>query len=376
MNSNVINESQFQELIDDLESRTDALYGRLNLVPELKGVFSKLLLTSEPGDNHRQFLSDKLPFVVEECFKGLRGFCMGYLLKTTRDPELSEDIAQEAILQLMNSTRQIHKPRPWLIQVCRNLLIAHYRNNNIQNDLLNTLEIESKISTQIDTETDFDPSILTQFPDLFDKNDYQVLLEMVSYSDLKSYASAKGISLEKAKQTSKELKHNFKAAWMRYDGWDATAKILSYQQYKALKRYITQILEIAASKDPENLKKNSFNVDPDNFFKAFKGFKELYEWSYFDNGDTSDLVLVGEPGQTHPVVVTLRISFSDKGRIITHKCYQNQLRAILPKLPELDQSMLHNRCTLSFNQIEDIIKRAEESGKIIWSDTAVKTEDN
>lgn len=374
MNSNVINESQFQELIDDLESRTDALYGRLNLVPELKGVFSKLLLTSEPGDNHRQFLSDKLPFVVEECFKGLRGFCMGYLLKTTRDPELSEDIAQEAILQLMNSTRQIHKPRPWLIQVCRNLLIAHYRNNNIQNDLLNTLEIESKISTQIDT--DFDPSILTQFPDLFDKNDYKVLLEIMSHPDLKSYAQAKGISLEKAKQTSKELKHNFKAAWMRHEGWDATAKILSYQQYKALKRYVAQILEIVSSKDFSKLNKNNFGVEPAKFFEAFEGFEDLYEWSYFDNGEKSDLILVSTPGKGHPVIVTITLSFSDKGRIITHKCYQNQLRAILPPLPEIENNIVHKRCTLSFHQIEDIIKRAEESGKIIWSDTAVKTEDN
>ncbi|NSW93866.1 MAG: sigma-70 family RNA polymerase sigma factor [Bacteroidales bacterium] len=84
-----------------------------------------------------------------------------YLISKTRDFELSEDIAQEVMVKLINAFNKniyLQNPRGWLFETARNTLVDHYRKSS-PSERLEEIDFQDTIPNEIeklsDTEADF-----------------------------------------------------------------------------------------------------------------------------------------------------------------------------------------------------------------------------
>lgn len=95
--------------------------------------------------------------MIEDEYKMNYSYLKNFLLKLTRDENLSEDIVQEVFTKLINDPEkllEIKYTKSWLVSVAKNTLIDHFRkksptllkDDDIVNDLLvDNMDPETKI---------------------------------------------------------------------------------------------------------------------------------------------------------------------------------------------------------------------------------------
>lgn len=64
---------------------------------------------------------------IEEVFTALEAPLLGYAVRLTGEPELAEDVVQEAFMKLHAQFEQVREPRRWLYRTVHNLALNHRR---------------------------------------------------------------------------------------------------------------------------------------------------------------------------------------------------------------------------------------------------------
>lgn len=67
------------------------------------------------------------PETVVELFKALESPLLGYALRLVPEPDMAEDLVQEAFLRLHAQFHQVRQPRSWLYRTVHNLACNHRR---------------------------------------------------------------------------------------------------------------------------------------------------------------------------------------------------------------------------------------------------------
>jgi RNA polymerase sigma-70 factor (ECF subfamily) len=66
---------------------------------------------------------------IAELFTALEGPLLGYAYKFSRDPEMAQDLVQEAFLRLHERFDTVRQPKSWLFRTVHNLALNQQRNS-------------------------------------------------------------------------------------------------------------------------------------------------------------------------------------------------------------------------------------------------------
>lgn len=274
------------------------------------------------------FVQKHFDAVYAEVLDELLGDCLRYNLSKLKDPDVAQDITQEAMMQLLTSQKEIRDAKAWLLSVCHNLICSHYREKTENHAMLKELEREDSVCRMISSAEDFtdsDMDELARVPGVVDCPEYAIVREMSRYPSLGEYASAKGISYEQAKQLSKSSKRDLRAKCLRHFGWTVTADILGYTEYKSIQRYLRRIFEVVKDSNSSSARKNKLRIKEKEIEAAFSGVVSVADWTVTLRGEnTYELFLVCFEAEEKPRFVQIRIVIQPNHRIETISCVVKQ----------------------------------------------------
>jgi hypothetical protein len=258
-------------------------------------------------------------------------------------------------MSLLQTRVKILEPRPWLYRVCHNMLCAHYQTRHGESDLQMRLQTEAEYSEYASLDEESGPACdpdLSDIPSLAETAEYQALQEICAYRRLGDYAEAKGISLARAKQLSKQLKKDLKARYLRYLGWENSVDILEYNQYKAIQRYIRQLVDCVSSKGTASRRKNSFLPSREDLDRCFSGLVATQDWNIHQVGpDTYDIFLVCLDREDIPVLIKNLIRIKANRRIETLSCLRLEPTVSFDVGDEVDLPLEKGMCSLSEEEV-------------------------
>lgn len=319
----------------------------------------------EQDGGAEEFLQHHLPKAIEEYFAELRQHCLAYTRSLLRSSERAEDLVQEALLRLIREPNQLRHIQAWLRKVIYNLVVEQYRQDKAQSEFLRHLQAETgelnKLASLMELMPE-DGEIGVLLPDLLTNPEFLALQQMARQPNLRAWANANKVSYEQAKQRSKEHKRNLRAACLRKLGWVNTPDILDYQDYKAVQRYVRELVRAGQKAARGQVPQGRFKQFQPELENCFRGFEKLHNWDIRDLGASRyKLYVVGITSSNIPLLLNIAIHFSESRRIITEKIGRNEMLGRLELPPGFRVPMDKGKCLLSRQQLEDMIRPIQKT---------------
>jgi hypothetical protein len=279
-----------------------------------------LLLEGSTSQDSAEITEDYItntlfPRAVENVFEKYRKNCFRICLSKTQNIDLSEDIAQEAISLLLSSENRVENAGAWLAKVTYNLLNKHYKDLEKDEQLHNQLSLEDSslenwlTSGDLRFLKDFNPTLVDQ---LTQSDEYRQFQEIDSYDKIKDYAAANKISVATARKRKERARRNLESITLRGLGWRDSPKILNFNQYFAIQKFIREVLRVCSGdKDVKWMKSLSRE-----YAEAVKNIKFIAKWGISAIGNLRfrlRLFTIFEDGK--PFMFTFIIELSKRNSI-------------------------------------------------------------
>ncbi|HAN40327.1 MAG TPA: hypothetical protein DCQ12_00160 [Candidatus Cloacimonas sp.] len=313
-----------QEQLEAINAQISALaaeqFVNLNLSAGLVEAAQMLLLGKSAPQDSAEITEDYItntlfPRAVENVFEKYRKNCFRICLSKTQNIDLSEDIAQEAISLLLSSENRVENAGAWLAKVTYNLLHAHYKNTKKEAQLYERLSLEAttfekwiELGDLLELK-ELDAALAEQ---LLKSDEYRQYQEIDSYNNIKDYAAANKISVATARKRKERARRNLKAKALRGMGWQSSPKILNFNQYFAIQKFIREVLRVCSGdKDVKWMKSLSRE-----YAEAVKNIKFIAKWGISAIGNLRfrlRLFTIFEDGK--PFMLTFIIELSKRNSI-------------------------------------------------------------
>ena len=313
-----------QEQLEAISAQISALaaeqFVNLNLSAGLVEAAQMLLLGKSAPQDSAEITEDYItntlfPRAVENVFEKYRKNCFRICLSKTQNIDLSEDIAQEAISLLLSSENRVENAGAWLAKVTYNLLNKHYKDLEKDEQLHNQLSLEDSslenwlTSGDLRFLKDFNPTLVDQ---LTQSDEYRQFQEIDSYDKIKDYAAANKISVATARKRKERARRNLESITLRGLGWRDSPKILNFNQYFAIQKFIREVLRVCSGdKDVKWMKSLSRE-----YAEAVKNIKFIAKWGISAIGNLRfrlRLFTIFEDGK--PFMFTFIIELSNRNSI-------------------------------------------------------------
>lgn len=364
MNTQNVN-TEAQDLSLLLRTMSRDTFGKAAIVEDICSFRKKQGILGEISISNTAEAAGFFTRTVSDYFADLLGFCSRLIYNRTQDRYLAEELAQEAILDLLKTEANPRSVRPWLYSVVMNKLADCFQQHGREKGLCEQLERENNLATMSqnkDTSSAY-YQYLMEVPELKDLPAYQEYLELLSYPDLISYARSKGISYDRAKKASVRLKHDLKAFYLRMTGWQVGLELLDYNQYLAVKKFMSVLilpwndakekalekyrgeLELSAIKEvygypqPVDLIESSFSLREDHY--------SLFMFQFDENGV--------------PSPTTCWFKLSETNRITMLKCYANRMMATCNSTIDLPLNKEKGKITLPMKDLIYLLKQEKST---------------
>ncbi len=356
-----IDRDSYDEITSFFRETSAELFQYLEIAEDLVNQGYLLILKKgEAQDMDQQQLTELFPQIVEKVFAEYRRLCFGYCLGKTQDPEIAGDIAQETIAQLLASRLPIRNIRRWIRQVAHNLLCAYYQENHQDRVLYKKLGIESDIAHQIlENEELPAPELLADLlpEELKSSPDYQEYLILKQYSSLEDYALAQNISYDVAKRRSKKLLRDLGAKTLLALGWEDGPGILDFNQYRAIQKFMREILSIApADGGSPDAKASSHKYDV--LAELMQSFPKIDDWGIVMLGQRRYRLTIfhrTEAKEPHFATITIRLTARNSIEIIEGR--KNRMAGVFKLPANMPLLMEKGKAVLTFEEIKDLIDR-------------------
>ena len=313
-----------QEQLEAISAQISALaaeqFVNLNLSAGLVEAAQMLLLEGSTSQDSAEITEDYItntlfPRAVENVFEKYRKNCFRICLSKTQNIDLSEDIAQEAMSLLLSSENRVENAGAWLAKVTYNLLNKHYKDLEKDEQLHNQLSLEDSslenwlTSGDLRFLKDFNPTLVDQ---LTQSDEYRQFQEIDSYDKIKDYAAANKISVATARKRKERARRNLESITLRGLGWRDSPKILNFNQYFAIQKFIREVLRVCSGdKDVKWMKSLSRE-----YAEAVKNIKFIAKWGISAIGNLRfrlRLFTIFEDGK--PFMFTFIIELSKRNSI-------------------------------------------------------------
>ncbi|MDP3113343.1 MAG: sigma factor [Candidatus Cloacimonadaceae bacterium] len=280
---------------------------------------------------------------IETYFTELRRYSFSLALRHTGKPDLADEIAQDAMIILLKSNTPKQFIKGWLHKVTLNLIIRNIRDEIRNEKLVSELIREEQIAVQVlehelpALESINQPSAIKYLAGK-DLRQYQ---QMMQYKDLKQYAAATKNSYACAREQSVRIRHNFKASYLKAHGWDSTPQILTYEKYKAIRRFLGKLVDLCKANAISRQRETNHTEFLRKYGDVFDGVQNVFDWGITPVGDNRYRVyLFDNADGVNSIMISLEIFISKANRILIRTCKRHRLASMIPiregKEPEIE----------------------------------------
>lgn len=344
----------YEQLIGLCESQNSQNFRKLNIASDIANALLMMLLKNSQIEGYDAPIQEQVkalyPKAVEEVFASYQKKIFGFCYAKTKDPELSQDIAQEAILQLLSSQTEIRNIPAWLSQVSHNLLCKHYQAKAGDKALYTELCKEGEI---LESALDVAEPILLDGLDpksqslLLQSPEYKEYEAMHAFKNMAEYAESLQVSPKVAQKRKDKIVRNLKATILLAMGWENTPDILNYHQYDAILRFIREMLKIGTEKLDDRDAKSSRYRDP-KLVELMQGIASIDDWGITALGKYRFSICLFHLNQEgNPVAVSFIIHLDERNRLSIEDYKKNKV--------------------LGFFTMPAKLQIPKEMGKSIWS---------
>ncbi|MDD3535494.1 MAG: hypothetical protein PHC50_05040 [Candidatus Cloacimonetes bacterium] len=323
-----MNKKQYDKVIGYIREITSQRFCYLNLTDDItKAILVKLMKSSafsETQEVSTDFITSLFPKAVEDVFNSYHKLSFQFCFSKTQDPNLSEDISQEAIKQLLSSKHRINDVYAWLRQVTYNLLRKHYESKTKEKEMYNLLCIEAAYiqnvmasGNTIDIEG-LSPILKKELLSSKEYSDYEAAL---SFDNLHDYAVSLNVSRKGAQKRKNRVIRNLRSKILLAIGWRASPEILNYKQYDAIQKFIRELLKIGRS-DKDIKQRNK--IYP-SLVQVMNGIDRIDDWgiTMVDN-HRFRLHIFHLAQDKQPISATFLIFLNERNHIYVESCKKNE----------------------------------------------------
>jgi len=307
----------------------------LNIANYLINLILMQVLEDFQAGISEEIIKNLFPKAVEMLFQQYHNSCFNYCHIKTQDHNLSEDIAQEAIKQLLKSNKAIEDVDAWLQQVTSNLLCKHYRAKNKDKELFQELRLEASVLQEIMTAEGMqtiNEMVPADIQKLLAGREYQDYQNFLSFANLKDYATAMNINEKAAQKRKDKMIRNLRAKILLTLGWEAMPDILSFGQYNAVLKFIRN-LPLSASSNKDERQCIKYSADLAGFLK---GIERIDDWGItMVDKRRFRLYLFHFSTAKPPILVTFFIVLNHRNIITIDGYVENNLAGIHPSPPNM-----------------------------------------
>ncbi len=326
----------YNEIIDVIEKRCSFDFQNLRLSDDIANTIIIRILKDSiastiptPTPEYVLSLYNK---AVEDVFEYLQKSSYGYSLSKTHDPELSLDVSQEAIHELLKAKGVIKDVCLWLKQVTHNMLCKHYQNKNKEQELLKSLSMEYALIQSIlwtDEPLSLEGLNQNQTQDVLSSPEYAEYETVLAFSNTSSYAAHLNVSYKVAQKRKARVIRNLRSRILLALGWETGRDILNYHQYLAIQKFIRMIQSIGSA--PEKDPKRSNRKGNQEIDDLMQGISRIDDWgvSIIGNGRFRFHIFHLTP-ENRPIVATMILSVNDKNSIKIESCKRNEIVGVHP----------------------------------------------
>ncbi|NLW18709.1 MAG: hypothetical protein GXY81_03375 [Candidatus Cloacimonetes bacterium] len=325
----LMNEKRYDEVIGYINEQTSQRFRYLNLFDDIANAILVKLIKSPASTDLMEipadFINSVFPKAVENVFNYYHRISFQFCHAKTQDYDLSEDISQEAIKQLLSSKHRINDVYAWLRQVTYNLLCKHYKLQTKENDIFNLLCIEAAYiqnvmasGNTVDIEG-LNPIIKKELLSSKEYSDYEAAL---SFDNLHDYAVSLNVSRKGAQKRKNRVIRNLRSKILLATGWQAGHEILNYKQYDAIQKFIRELLKIGRS-DKDIKQRNK--IYP-SLVQVMNGIDRIDDWgiTMVDN-HRFRLHIFHIAQDKQPISATFFIVLNERNHIFVESCKKNEI---------------------------------------------------
>ena len=325
----LMSEKQFDEVIRYISELTSQRFMHLNLSDDIaSSILAKLIKSPAPTDPMgipADFINSVFPKAVEDVFNNYHKLSFLFCLSKTQDPSLSEDISQEIIRLLLSSKNDIDNVYAWIRQVTHNLHCKHYEYMAKERDLYNMLCMEaSSLQNMMRSENTVDIEGLNPQAkkEILTSKEYHDYTAMLAFNGIRDYAASMNVSDKVAQKRKDKVIRNLRSKILLAIGWEASRKILNYNQYIAIQKFIRSLLKAGHSTGDTQPQSK---ISP-KLAQAMNGIERIDDWgiTMVDNGRFR-IHIFHLSQDKQPIIATFFILLNEKNHVSVENCKKNEI---------------------------------------------------
>ena len=325
-----INENQYDAIVNKVKELSTRRFQYLNLANDLTNFILMQILKDFQANFSEEIIHKQFRKAIEKLFHYYYNSSFKYCYFKTRDHNLSEDIAQEAIRQLLISKNNIDDVNAWLRHVTYNLLCKHFRAQNKEKKLYEEFCREAAVSEKIminDCSSVIDALSEEKKQGILATLEYENYQSLLSFVNLSDYADSKGLSRAVAQKRKDRIIRDLRAKILLAMGWEATTEILSFGQYNTVLRFIRN-LPLTAKNDQAGEHRKKY---PIGLGDLLAGVEKIDDWGITMVGNLRfRLLLFHLAAAQGPVLITFHIVLDHRNTITVENFHKNDLAATHP----------------------------------------------
>ncbi|MDZ4182412.1 MAG: hypothetical protein U1B83_06010, partial [Candidatus Cloacimonadaceae bacterium] len=353
----VTSDQSYEQLYKTVYARVSSLLGTRDYATDITNQY----LLKKAGHNMAQTaeqLERDTHGAIESYFEELRRYSYSLALRHTGRPDLADEIAQDAIIELLKSNTPKRFIKGWLHKVTLNLIVQNIRIDSQYEQLVSELIREEQVTRQI-LENDL-PDLDVISPPNAQKflcaKDLRQYKQMKLYKDLKHYAAATKNSYATAREQSVRIRHNFKAAYLKAKGWESSPQILSYPRYKAIRRFLAKLVTLCKPNAKIRQRETNHTGLLAKYSDVFQGVQNLYDWGITPLDESHYRVFLYDNADgINSIMVSMVIFITKAHRILIRTCNRLQLAVALPLNKDETPQVEKGKMILGTQQIRSII---------------------
>ncbi len=231
--------------------------------------------------------------------------------------EAAYDIAQNALLSFITSKNSIESPQAWIRVVLRREASKYFNQVKQQNEIVKKSQREVQIPSEEALDTDRILALRSpKLKKLLNSSDYQVFIKLKKYKfSIQTYSLYEGVSYNTAKNQKTRIKRNILSALLWEEGWRHSTKILNYQQYYNISRFINTLISAVKTSKLGELIHYTSKANDEDVLRVFNSVRECIEWTVSLTKDMYNVFLVCENHGGQPEFCTLTLKLGQNNTI-------------------------------------------------------------
>lgn len=347
-----LDRDSYDRLVTFVHDRCFRLFGNRNFCSDASNL---LLMSQLQAEEQQTFDKSELetlfPKLIEDLFDAYRKTAFTVCLSKTHDPELSGDLAQEAVYQLLASKGEIRNVNFWLKQVTHNLLCKHYKDKKDEQTLCQSLMNEEAVIR--DVMQNNIPSAIEglnqeQTEEILNSKEYEAYQSTIGHESLEAFAAFAGISYEAAKKRRAKALRDLRARMLLMLGWANSPDILSFSRYIAIQKFLRKLSAIARGEE---------ETKDVRLKQVLEGFSEIFDWGISLAGSGKYCLYIACLSDAGiPRLATLYLRMNKRNHIIIEGSKRNQIMGVLDTPDNFRLPIEKGMVTLSLEEIKTMVK--------------------